>query len=124
MRPLPLLALALGCRIGAAGWSGPAAALRPSGSRVELLVNGVPSVPIWYKNHASASSSASFWSTAGYELKLAAGAGVPVVSFVLACTEQPACATGGTLDPSVARTVAAIDSAYANASGERRFRST
>jgi hypothetical protein len=103
-----------------AGWSGPRASLRRTGSRVELLVDGVPSVPIWYKNHASSSGSSKFWATAQYELRLAAAAGVPVVSFVLACTETATCATAGKLDPSVAKMVAQIDQVWTAANGTKQ----
>ena len=101
-------------------WSGPRATVRRKNGHVELLIDGEPSVPIWFKNHASGSNSSEFWSTVRYELQLAAGAGVPVISFVLACTETASCATDGKLDPTVAKMVGEIDMAFAAANSSRK----
>lgn len=101
------------------GWSGPAAKLRKAGKHVELLLDGEPTSLVWWKNHAVAGSgSETFWSTAKYQLELAAAAGIPVVSFVLATSG--AGSEGGTdwqfpsgqLDQSVKMMVSAIDAAY------------
>ena len=107
-------------RSESSSWSGPNAIVRRQNGHVELLIDGKPSVPIWFKNHASASGSSEFWATVQYELRLAAGAGVPVISFVLACTETASCATDGKLDPTVAKMVTEADQASAAANSSHK----